>query len=182
VTREGDALVLDDGGRLVNSCVPLSETEFVAEDADRGFTLTRDGNGEVTGMTLRLVQDRMAVSRIGPLFRSLEPGPDPDPDLTRRAETVLKAFALGGKAVEDVGGVAPRAREDYARGPSPELAGISAISFITARDVSDRGIERHGGKVARILYCRLLTDRALRHVLVYLTADGLITDQDTIAE
>ena len=61
VNREGDHLVLDDGGRLVNPFLPLSETKFVAEDADRGFTLTRTEKGEVSGMTLRLVADEMPV-------------------------------------------------------------------------------------------------------------------------
>ncbi len=182
VLREGDHLVLDDGGRLVNPFLPLSETRFVAEDADRGFTLTKTEKGEVSGMTLRLVADEMPVQRIGPLFRSLESRPDPDRVLTRKVEEVLKAFAAGGRAVEAVGGVAPQARKDYSRGPSPELGGIRAISFIAVQDVSERGIERHGGRVARILYCRLMTDQAPRHVLVYLTADGLVTDQDTVAE
>jgi CubicO group peptidase (beta-lactamase class C family) len=182
VSREGDRLVLDDGGRLVNPFLPLSETRFVAEDADRGFTLTRTEKGEVSGMTLRLLADEMPAQRIGPLFRSLEPQPDPDRVLTRKVEAVLKAFAAGGTAVEAVGNVAPQARKDYSRGPSPELVGIRGISFIAAQDVSERGIVRHGGKVARILYCRLMTDRAPRHVLVYLTADGLVTDQDTVVE
>src|SRR5262249_35854792 len=159
VTREGNHLVLDDGNRLVNAFLPLSDTEFVAEDADRGFKLTRTGKGEVSGMTLRLLRDEMPVPRIGPLLGALEPRPDPDRDLTRVVESVLRAFSLGGKVVEEVGHVAPGARQDYARGPSPELAGIRAISFIGAQDVSDRGIERHGGKVARVLYYRLLSDR-----------------------
>jgi hypothetical protein len=174
--------LLDDGGRLVNSFLPLSETKFVAEDADRGLTLTRTEKGEVSGMTLRLVADNMPAQRIGPLFRSLAPRPDPDRALTRKVESVLKAFAQGGIAVEEVSNVAFQARKDYSRGPSPELEGIRAISFITAQDVSDRGIERHGARVARVLYFALLTDRAPRYVLVYLTADGLVTDQDTVAE
>jgi CubicO group peptidase (beta-lactamase class C family) len=182
VTREGDNLVLDDGGRLVNAFLPLSETKFVAEDADRGFTLTRNEKGAVSGMTLRLIADEMPVQRIGPLFRSVEPQPDPDRTLTQKAEAVLKAFASGGKAVQEVSGVAPQARQDYARGPAPELAGLTAISFIAAHDVSDLGIVRHGGKVARILYYRLIADQAPRHILVYLTADGSVTDQDTITE
>jgi hypothetical protein len=143
VTREGDHLVLDDGGRLVNPFLPLSETNFVAEDADRGFTLARTEKGEVSSMVLRLVADKMLVQRIGPLFRSLEPQPDPDRARTRKVEAVLKAFASGGKAVEEVGNVAPQACKDYSRGPSPELAGIRTISFIAAQDVSHRGIERH---------------------------------------
>jgi D-alanyl-D-alanine carboxypeptidase len=182
VTREGDHVVLDDGNRLVNSFVPISDTEFQAEDADRGFTLVRSDQGEVSGMTLRLLKDRMNVQRIGALFASLRPQPDPQPALTRKAEAVLKAFAAGGRVVEAVDGVAPQARTDYSRGPSPELAGIKAISFVAAEDVSGRGIERHGGKVARILYCGLVADGPPRQVLVYLTADGLVTDQDTIGE
>jgi CubicO group peptidase (beta-lactamase class C family) len=180
VTREEDHLVVDDGNRLINSFLPLSDTKFVAEDADRGLTLTRIENGEVSGMTLRLLKDEMPVQRIGPLFNDLRPQPDPDRALTREVESVLRAFSLGGKAVEEVGKVAPQARKDYSRGPSPELAGIRTISFIAALNVSDRGIERHGGKVARILYTQLLTDQASRKVLVYLTADGLVTDQDVV--
>ena len=91
-------------------------------------------------------------------------------------------LTVGGMAVRISQQPSPQARKDYSRGPSPELDGIRAISFITAQEVSDRGIERHGGKVARILYFGLLTDRAPRHVLVYLTADGLVTDQDTVNE
>jgi hypothetical protein len=131
-------------------------------------------------MMLRLLADEMLVQRIGPLFSNLQPGPDADPELTRKVESVLKAFSLGGKAVKEVGNVAPQARKDYSRGPSPELAGITAISFVAAQDVSDRGIERHGTRVARTLYCRLLSDHASRKVLVYLTADGLVTDQDVV--
>ena len=101
VTREGDHLLLDDGGRLVNPFLPLSDSRFVAEDADRGFTLTRNDKGAVSGMTLRLVTDEMPVQRIGPLFRSIERGPDPDRALTRKIEAVLKSFSVGGRQVEE---------------------------------------------------------------------------------
>jgi D-alanyl-D-alanine carboxypeptidase len=182
VTREGGNLVLDDGGRLVNSFLPLSNLKFVAEDADRGFTMIQSETGEVSGMTLRLAADEMPVQRICPLFHSLERLSDPDAALTRRVAAALKAFALGGKAVEDIGGVAPQAQKDYARGPSPELAGISSISFIAAYDMSNRGFERHGAKVVRVLCYRLVAGPSSRRVLVYLTNNGLVTDQDTIAE
>jgi CubicO group peptidase (beta-lactamase class C family) len=182
VTREENHLILDDGGRLVNAFLPLSETKFVAEDADRGCTFTRTEKGDVSGLTLRLIADEMAVQRIGPPFRSLKPEPGPDRELMRTVEAVIKAFAVGGRAVEDVRGVAPQARRDYARGPSPELAGITSVSFVAVRDVAALGIERHGAKVARVLYATFRTGQADRRVLVYLTADGLVTDQDTIDE
>jgi CubicO group peptidase (beta-lactamase class C family) len=182
VTRKGNSLILDDGGRLTNAFLPRSEISFVAEDADRGFVLTRDANGELAGMTLRLVGDQMPAQRIGPLVRSVEHQPDGNRALTLRVETVLKAFAQGGKAVEQLAGVAPQARKDFARGPAPEFAGMRAISFIAARDMSGRGIERHGAKVVRIFYYQLLTHTAPRHVLIYMTAEGLVTDEDVIGD
>jgi CubicO group peptidase (beta-lactamase class C family) len=182
ITREKDAVLLDDGGRLVNEFLPLSDTRFVAADADRGFVVTRAANGDVSGIVLRLVTDEMNVQRIGPLPHVLKPQPDPNPALTRTVEAVLKAFEQGGKAVEAAPGIAPQARADFARGPSPEFAGIQRISFVAAQDVADRGIERHGHKVSQVRYYRMLTDRAPRYVLVYLTADGLVTDEDVVDE
>jgi hypothetical protein len=182
VVREGDALVLDDNGRLTNRFVPISETEFMAEDADRGFALAREANRSVSGMTLRLGPDRMTVQRIGPLGGSAATGRDPDPDATRQTEAVLKAFARGGKAVEEAAGVAPQARMDYARGASPELGGLRAVTFLASRQVAGLGIVRHGAPVTRVLYLRGVTEAGPRLILVYLTANGEVTDQDVVAE
>jgi hypothetical protein len=87
-----------------------------------------------------------------------------------------------GGIMEQVAGIAPQAQKDFARGAAPEFAGIRASSFIAARDVSDRPIERHGAKVARIYYYQLLTHNSPRRVLVYLTAEGLVTDEDVLGE
>ena len=39
-------------------------------------------------------------------------------------------------------------------------------------------MERHNGKVARIMYYRMTTGDGERHLLVYLTSEGTITDVD----
>jgi D-alanyl-D-alanine carboxypeptidase len=182
VSRDGYGLVLDDGGQLVNTFLPLSGSRFVAEDADRGFTLNRNKKGELLGMTLRLIRDEMPVQRIGPFARSLEARSGPDSAVTRKLEAVLKAFAQGGKSVEAADGIAPQARKDYSRGPSPELSGIQSSAFIAEQDVSEKGIERHAAKVTRVLYFKLVTGSGTRYVLVYLTADGLVTDQDVVSD
>jgi CubicO group peptidase (beta-lactamase class C family) len=179
VRRDGNTLALDDGGRIANRFVALSDSGFAAEDADRGFTIRRGHDGAVRGMTLRLLADTMSVQRIGPLPPATPPV-DPDSGLTRRIERVLRAFELGGKAVEDVAGLAAQARRDYARWPAPEFAGIRGITFLAAHDVAGRGISRHGAEVARVLYYRLSLRAATRTVLVYLTPDGLVTDQDVV--
>jgi CubicO group peptidase (beta-lactamase class C family) len=181
VVREGDGLFIDDGGGVNNEFIPVSDTEFVAEEPDRGFTVARDANGMVTSATLRLGKDKMPVSqRIGPLARTVEPEADRDPALTRKIAAVLKALARGGKAVEEVEMMAPQARKDYAPWPSQELAGTRGITYVTTRDVAGKGIERHGAKVSRVVYYRMLTDHGARFVLVYLTEDGLVTDQDVV--
>ena len=182
VTREGGVLVLDDGGRLTNEFVPVSDTEFVAADADRGFTVLRTAKGAVERMTLRLGSDEMAVQRIGPLISSLKPQLGADAALTRKVEAVLRAMAKGGKAVEQVPGLAPQTRRDYSHMGVPEYEGIQSISLLGAQDVAGRGIERHGSKVSRVLYVRIRTEKAPRNVLVYLTEDGLVTDEDVLRD
>jgi len=140
----------------------------------------------VTGARLRLGKDEMAVQRIGPPVRTVTPQPDPDPARTAKIEAALKAFAQGGRAVQEAPLVAPQARQDYARGPDFSLAGVQSIAYIATLEVSAQGIARHGARAARVLYYRLRadrpTDRETRFVLVYLTSDGLVTDQDVVQE
>jgi CubicO group peptidase (beta-lactamase class C family) len=180
--RDGSGLLLDDGGGVNNEFLPVSDTRFVAEEADRKFVVARGAQDEVTGATLHFGKDEAPVQRIGPLAHTIRPQPDPDPALTRKIEAVLVAFAKGGKPVEEVPLLAPQARTDYSRGPAPELAGIRGIAYIAGQDVAARGIERHGAKVSRVLYYKLLTDSGACFVLVYLTAEGLVTDQDVVLD
>jgi hypothetical protein len=39
---------------------------------------------------------------------------------------------------------------------------------------------RHGGKISRVLYFQWKTDKTARYMQVYMTADGLITDEDVV--
>jgi hypothetical protein len=48
--------------------------------------------------------------------------------------------------------------------------------------VTGRRIERHGGTVAKVLFSRVETAERSRNVLVYVTADNLITDYDVVAK
>jgi hypothetical protein len=105
---------------------------------------------------------------------------DPDPSLTARVERILKAFERGGKAVEEVPGVAPQARQDYARGPSPELRGIESLHFVAMHALSRVKTQRHGAEVARVAYYQMETREGRRLILVYFTANNEITDQDVV--
>ncbi len=179
VVRDGNTLALDDGGGLANAFLPLSSTAFVADDADRGFTIHRGEEG-VIGMTLRLLADTFMVQRIGPLPASVKIERDANPVLTQETLAVLTAFAAGRSAVEDVKGVAPQARRDFARGSSPEFAGVQGLVYITSRDVTGRGITRHGAPVAQVGYYRMRANGVNHDIVVYFTADNLVTDVDVL--
>jgi hypothetical protein len=121
----------------------------------------------------------MEVQRIGPAASAIPSQKDLDPNRTKRIFAVSKAFEKGGLAVEQIEGIAPQARKDYSRGPSPELAGLSGITYIATQNVRVRGIRRHDGEVAEVLYYKI-EDSRNRVVLIYLTPEGLITDQDVV--
>ena len=55
-----------------------------------------------------------------------------------------------------------------------------AVMFLATHDVTGHRISRHGAEVARILYYRLTLPNRGRTVLVYLTSDRLVTDQDVV--
>jgi CubicO group peptidase (beta-lactamase class C family) len=181
VTREGSNLFLNDGGNMANLFLPLSETKFIAQDAERGCEFHRATDGAVSGMRLRLGVDEMEVQRMGPLASKLQRQTDPHPARTTRIETILKAFAKGGAEVERVEGVAPQARKDFARGPAPEFQDLTNIKFIAAQNVTGRGIRRHDGDVAEIIYFQF-NETSDRIILIYLTPDRLVTDQDVMEE
>lgn len=167
------------GGFADEEFVPETATRFVSAERGAQVTFTKDSDGEVNGFEWKENAGERKVPRIGPLVRALKPGADPDPSRTRAVEAALKALAQGGKTVEAAPGLTPGARKDFAGG-TPALASIKSLSFVFAQDVRGRGIERHESKVASVLYYKLVTDKAIRYVLVHLTAEGLVTDYDVV--
>jgi CubicO group peptidase (beta-lactamase class C family) len=159
---------------------PLSSTSFWQAEDGVQITVIKNAAGEVTGLRVREENgSERTAPRIGPLFHSLMPTPDPDPMRTRKIEAALKAMEQGGKAVMEAPDIAPGAKKNFASNTA-NFGGLKSLVFLAAQDVTERGIERHEGKVGRILYYKLLTDKAARPILVYLTAEGLVTDEDVV--
>jgi hypothetical protein len=52
------------------------------------------------------------------------------------------------------------------------------LDYIATQNVGGRNIERHHGKVNRIVYYKMVTGKATEYLMVYLTADDLVTDFD----
>jgi hypothetical protein len=172
-------LHLDDGGGLVNSFLPVSATNFEARDADRGFTLQLDQEHKVTNLHLRLITDEMDVQPIGPLIEAATTRTDPDPTFTRKMEACLKAMWVGGKALDDALPIAYQAKRDFGHG-SPELTGLEPLTFVAVYDVEAERINRHGAAVKKVYYYRVPESKSRRGVLIYVTAEGLVTDEDLI--
>jgi CubicO group peptidase (beta-lactamase class C family) len=160
--------------------LPVSETAFVSEDLLAQITFDRNAQDEVIGLTWKSDHGEKKVPRIGPLVHDLEPQADPDPERTGRVRAVLEALAKGSQAVENVADMTPGAKKDFGRAAMKELAGLQSLNYVAEGAIGDRGVERHGGKVRRILYYKFTTPEATRCLLVHLTAEGLLTDLDIV--
>jgi hypothetical protein len=180
VETEG-RLIAKMGGGILDEFLPESNTTFYLPDVALEVSFEKNARGEAIGLKSKSNDGERKVPRIGPLIHALKTQPDPDAALTRRIESALKAFAQGGKAVDEATGITPGARRDFAPGLR-DLAGIKTLNFIAAQDVADRQIERHDSRVSRILYYQLVSEGAPRPILIYLTADGLVTDEDIVAD
>jgi CubicO group peptidase (beta-lactamase class C family) len=169
---------LPDG--VADEYLPLSAASFWQMEEGVQLTLIKNSAGEVTGLRVREENgSEHTAPRIGPLIHSLTPQADPDPVQTHKMEAALQALAQGGKAVADAPDIAPGAKRDFGSG-NTNLLGLKSLSFIAAQNVADRGIERHNEKVSRVLYYKVLTDRDSRYILVYLTANNLLADEDFV--
>jgi hypothetical protein len=162
--------------------LPGADGRFHSAERDMRITFLDDGRGEIGGFRWQEGGREGKAPRIGPLFSSLKPGTDPDPARTERIVAALKVLERGGKAFADSPAFTPGVREDFGDGASTALAGLRSLRFVAEQDVAARGIERHKGAVSRILYCRLVTDKADRGVLIHLTSDGTITDYDIVED
>lgn len=166
--------------------LPLSEDTFFYADADinpeRNWRLTfiKDAQGRITQFTYH-ADGRTVFTAVymGPLIHTLPVQADPEPALIPKVEAVLKAMA-DGKAAEEVRYLTPGARKDFGDNRFSSVAGLRSLSFRATQDVSAKGIERHGGKVSRIVTYKMETDTATRYVLIYMTPEGLITDEDVV--
>jgi CubicO group peptidase (beta-lactamase class C family) len=162
--------------------LPETAARFHSAQRDVQVTFLQERDGKVSGFLWKEDGKERRVPRIGPLFHVLEPQTDPDPAITEKVVAALKAVDKGGKAIADSPMLTPGARADFANFPGSVVGGVRSVVFLTERDVSAHAIERHKGKVSRVLHYRLVTDKAERNLLIHLTADGLITDFDLVED
>jgi CubicO group peptidase (beta-lactamase class C family) len=171
--------------------VPTSSDTFFLDnvEADSGrkfrFAFAKNAVGQITKIVG--TNDNKPIGdalRIGPLAQTITPEADPNPAITQGVEATLKAFARGLKPTDDVTNITSGLRKDFSNRPVPELAGIQSITYIATQNIADQNLVLHEGKVSRVLYYKLHIEnantKATKYVLVYLTEDNLITDEDVV--
>jgi CubicO group peptidase (beta-lactamase class C family) len=159
---------------------PTSDTGFYSADVDIQLTFVTNSAGRVVAVNIKQDGVEKIAPRIGAPVHARVPQPDPDSALTARILDALDALAVGGKQLAKVPGVTRGVRRDFIS--VHQFADLRSLTYISSDDVSDRKIERHGGKVARIITYKFVTNTITRYVLIYLTADNLMTDYDIVAD
>jgi CubicO group peptidase (beta-lactamase class C family) len=177
--RQGDRLFTVTDGHLDEEFVPVARDVVTRVDGSVTLRFLRDSAGAVRGFESEDIGGRRTVPRVGPLVPSLRAQPDPDRDRTARLEAVLRALA-GGTIEQQADQMAPGALRAYTGEPVRELAGLSAVRYVNEESVAGRGIVRHGGTVARVVYVQVSLGAASTYVLLHLTAEGRLTDLDIV--
>jgi hypothetical protein len=160
----------------MDELLPETTVNYFVPDLEAEVTFEKDSQGGVSGcMQKGWDQGTQKLARIGPLVRALEPQTGLDTDAARQIESAVRACTKGGGTLETMAGISPGARTHFASGRA-ELAELKSVSIVGSLDVSNHHIVRHGGKVSRVLYCKFRLDKAHKYMLVYLTAENLLTD------
>lgn len=171
------------GGREDEEFVPVGPDRFTRADGGETLQFRRDASRRVIGASVTDPDGTRDVPRVGPLaiataFSGVR---DPDPPRTQRLAALLRVLAEGTSDAQ-AAALAPGALRDFGREPWNEIAGITGVSFVGQEDVDERGITRHGGAVAMMVYLKVTVGGAQRYVLVYFTNEGLVTDLELVAQ
>lgn len=180
LVANGTSLFTDVDGLLDEEFIFTGSERFGSTERDVSFRIARDSSGAVIGLTWIAKRDERPIPRIGPLFASMKQVADPDPPFTKSVDAAVRALAQGGDAVRSLQHLSSGARANLSGTPVRQFAGIRSVAYLSSQDVTGRRIERHGGAVAKVLFYRVETAERSRNVLVYVTADNLITDYDVV--
>jgi D-alanyl-D-alanine carboxypeptidase len=109
----------------------------------------------------------------------MKPQPDAQPKLTTKAKAFIEALFSGGANGDATALVTPGLRNHLPpvpKLPPGEKVPLTDLSFIASEDISKRGIERHGAKLAQMRYYQAKFEGDLVYLTLYFTKDGAIAD------
>jgi CubicO group peptidase (beta-lactamase class C family) len=163
-------------GRPDETLLAMDSVRFGSNE--RPFRVLFDVDGRAVTWAVGQPRERH-VPRVAPLPSTLQPKADPDPALAARITAAMAALRAGGATLGDAADVTPGAKKDFAGGDR-SLADFARATYLGEEVVTGRGIRRHGGEVARVRLYRMPTERGERYLMVHLTADGAVTDYDSL--
>jgi CubicO group peptidase (beta-lactamase class C family) len=172
------------GGKLYTVSDGLLDDELVASGPSTfsigGGAMTMTFADGATGFSWRRGDRNGTAPRVGPLAEGLAVRADPDPGTTARVVAAMRRIAAHEKDATADASLSPGLVRDLGAGNFPGLAHLGGLVFLDAQDVSGRGIERHDGRVSRVLTYALEPAARPRFLVVYLTADSVVTDFDLV--
>lgn len=170
-------------GFIDEEFVPVATNTFTSTDRNVSVTFNSGATGYVTGFWLQDHEQRYerTVPRIGPLAGAHTINTDPDPLRTPKIIATLQAMVKGGKLLEEASGLTSGAKRDFAEGMR-EPKTLKSLTFIHSENVAGRGIQRHQSAVSEIVTYQLKSNQPDTYILIYLTADGLVTDFDLVEQ
>lgn len=176
-------LVASLGSSLIDELQPESATSFFMPDGETEVSFETDTTGSVSAMTWSAPDGQtLRLARLASVVHGAAHNrPDPDSSRTARVQAFLAAAAKGGDAMQSNAGVTPGAQKELGRG-EPKLSGIQITTFYGEHEITGSNVERHGGKVARVLSYGFTSGNTKQAVLVYVTAENQFTDYDIVAQ
>ena len=160
--------------------VPIGARRFYSTSRNCELAFVVDAQGEVTEVVVTTEGRSKKAPRIGPLMHTLKARTDPQPARTGRVQVLLSDVSRGGSSLANSEFATAGFKSNIGTQAIGEFGGAKALTFLHEQAVSGREIERHGSKVENILAFRVSGIKPERKVLVYLTADGLLTDFDLV--
>jgi len=176
------------GGQLRSIFDGLPDETFVPVGAHRFHSTSRncelafivDAQGEVTDVVVTTKGKANKAPRIGPLMHTVAERADPQPARTRNVQDLLSDIARGGSGLGNSGFATPGIKNNFGTQAIGELVNVKSLTFLHEQVVAGREVERHGSKVDSVLAYHVSGIKPERTLLVYLTADGLLTDFDLV--
>lgn len=181
MTRMGNQLQLRNGDSLVDDLIANEGGGFLMPDLERTVSFSIDSEGRAVAVTVTNFDGRnkSVFPRICGLLAKLNPRKDPDSKRGAEIQRMIQVTAKGGAELSGLDFMSAGTKKDWQRGIQ-DTAGMEFVGYLGEEEVAGRNIARHGSPVARVAEYKVKKDGKERSMIVYFTADGVITDLDVV--
>lgn len=181
LTASGNKLIAQTDGGLLDELLPTSETTFVGPDTDYRISFVPDAPGGIKGTLWTRKGRTVPITRFSSLISGIPPQLDTDPTRITQVQSFMEALKNKGRGIAEMTYLTAGAKKDFSNG-YPPAGQVGPLTFVRLENIAERGLTRHGSKVAQLFIYSIAGGAPSRYLLVYRTANGLITDFDIVQE